>query len=250
MQRYFLNQTAQSEPFPLDEKNRHHLMTVLRGQVGTKLELVDNQQHLYLAEVVEVTPTNTMVKIKKSLSSDATQLELPIAVTLILGLAKGDKPELVVQKATELGVQRLIFTETQWSVVHWGSKVERKLVRLHKIAEGAAEQSHRLVVPTVEYYANLKQVPVDDQAVRMVAWEESAKQGEKRQFVQMIEASISSGQLTAVIGPEGGLSGEELAWLQENGFTAAGLGPRILRAETAPLYLLSAVSYATELLMN
>ncbi|MFL1695489.1 RsmE family RNA methyltransferase [Weissella kandleri] len=250
MQRYFLNQTAQNEPFPLDEKNRHHLMTVLRGQVGTKLELVDNQQNLYLAEVVEVAATDTMVKIKKPLTSEVAQLELPVAVTLILGLAKGDKPELVVQKATELGVQRIIFTETQWSVVHWGSKAERKLVRLQKIAEGAAEQSHRLSVPTVEYYASLKQVPVDEQSVRMVAWEESAKQGEKRQFVKMIEAAMHSGRLTAVIGPEGGLSGEELAWLQENDFTAAGLGPRILRAETAPLYLLSAVSYATELLMN
>ncbi|MGJ3880776.1 RsmE family RNA methyltransferase, partial [Lactiplantibacillus argentoratensis] len=111
-----------------------------------------------------------------------------------------------------------------------------------------AEQSHRTMIPSVSYATNLTQVlthvPYD---TGVVAWEESAKQGESSQLVQTLKTMTPPQRLLAIFGPEGGLAPQEVAALQAAGMTAVGLGPRIMRAETAPLYLLSSVSFWCEL---
>jgi len=246
MQRYFLTETPESNAFDLDEATAHHLMTVLRGKVGTTAEFVlPDHQNMVVAKVTAVTESTTRMEI---IDKIAVEVELPVDTTVILGLAKGDKPELVVQKATELGVHQIIFVETAWSVVHWGMKADKKLTRLQKIAQGAAEQSHRLQVPVVSYVPSLTDLTLPDTTIKIVAWEESAKQGEVTQLVQQFEQLKTGDAITFLFGPEGGLKESELLYLvDELNFVAAGLGPRILRAETAPLYALSALSYALEL---
>lgn len=244
MQRYFLTEEPIGQSFVLPEDIAHHFMTVLRGELDSEAEFVlPDRQRVVIAKVVDVNEQETTMEIVSERQSD---VELPVNVTLVLGLTKGDKPELVVQKATELGVTNIIFVETAWSVVRWGMKVDKKLARLNKIAQAAAEQSHRLHIPEITYAPNLAALDLSE-GERIVAWEESAKQGEARQLVQSLKGLETGGHLTAVVGPEGGLSPEELKQLEEKGFKAAGLGPRILRAETAPLYILSTVSYVVEL---
>lgn len=128
------------------------------------------------------------------------------------------------------------------------NKRERKLDRLAKIAQGAAEQSHRTMIPSVTYEADLTHVLVNTTYdTGVVAWEESAKQGESSQLVQTLKTMTSPQRLLAIFGPEGGLAPQEVNTLQTAGITAVGLGPRIMRAETAPLYLLSSVSFWCEL---
>lgn len=244
MQRYFLTEEPEDNTFILPADIAHHFMTVLRGELESQAEFVfPDRQRLVVAQVVKIDGEQTTMEI---VSERQSNVELPIDTTLILGLTKGDKPELVVQKATELGVSQIIFVETAWSVVRWGMKVDKKLARLNKIAQAAAEQSHRLHIPEVTYAPSIKELPLPE-GQRIVAWEESAKQGEKGQLVQTLNALKPGMHLTAFVGPEGGLSPEELEQLQALDFKPTGLGPRILRAETAPLYILSAVSYVLEL---
>ena len=156
---------------------------------------------------------------------------------------------LIVQKATELGADKIVFFDAARSISHWqGNKQKRKIERLQKIAESAAEQSHRNKIPQVEYSANLDQLLANYPATkRIVAWEESAKQGEASVLAQQFNALKPGDSVLAVFGPEGGLTENEIAKMNEAGMIAAGLGPRILRTETAPLYFMAAISYAMEL---
>lgn len=247
MQRYFINENepADQQEITLPKDVAHHLVTVLRAQVGSQVEVVLADHRVYLATVTATDPAR--VKIDRDLNRDS---ELPLHVTLLCGLPKTkEKPELIVQKATELGADRIVFFESTRSISHWAqNKQAKKLARLQKIADGAAEQSHRNRQPQVAYYPNLATAlaanPADQ---RVVAWEESAKQGETSALHQVLTKMTPGQSLLAVFGPEGGLTSQEVEQMQDGGVIPVGLGPRILRTETAPLYFLAAVSYASEL---
>lgn len=245
MQRYFLDSRPQSDCFELPEDVAHHFVTVLRAKKDDMAEFVlPDRKTIMVAKVVNLTDKNATMQV---LESYQPQVELPVETTLIIGLSKGDKSDLVVQKATELGVSRLIFVETAWSVAHWRNKSDKKIERLQKIAKGASEQSHRLKIPMLSYAESLDALSLPEAATKVVAWEESAKQGEKSALAHVISELIPGDHFVGLIGPEGGLKATELTHLEQFGFTPVGLGPRILRAETAPLYLLSALSFALEL---
>ena len=246
MQRYFmLDQPAGPASLTLPKEAAHHLVTVMRARVGSQLELVLADHRAYQATVTSLEPAT--VTLGPALSSDP---ELPVAVTLACGLSKTkEKPELIVQKGTELGARRIVFFESQRSVSHWDSKkAAKKLARLEKIAAGAAEQSHRTWIPEVAYLPNLAAVLEEAADCRLVAWEESAKQGEVAALAARLGQLSAGDRLMAIFGPEGGLTEAEVAQMTAAGVTPVGLGPRILRTETAPLYLLAAVSYQLELL--
>ncbi|RRG18030.1 16S rRNA (uracil(1498)-N(3))-methyltransferase [Weissella viridescens] len=245
MQRYFLDEMPRTETFILPEDIAHHFVTVLRARIDDEAEFVlPDRQTIWIAKVAELTNQNAVMQVVATMTP---QVELPVKATIILGLSKGDKPDYVVQKATELGVHEIIFVETEWSVVHWGMKSDKKLARLEKIAKGASEQSHRLEIPTLRYIPNLQALDLPTDAHKVVAWEESAKQGERSALATVFHQLKPQSHLVGLVGPEGGLSEAEMGTLSQQGFIPVGLGPRILRAETAPLYLLSALSYALEL---
>ncbi|MEW8986165.1 MAG: RsmE family RNA methyltransferase, partial [Bacillus sp. (in: firmicutes)] len=122
--------------------------------------------------------------------------------------------------------------------------------RWQKIAKEAAEQSYRAEIPAVKAPVSIRTLlqMAENFDVKLVAYEEEAKQGEAAVLAQTLQKLIPGKSLLIVFGPEGGLAPHEISLLSENGFVACGLGPRILRTETAPLYLLAAVSYQLELL--
>ncbi|MGN1279574.1 MAG: 16S rRNA (uracil(1498)-N(3))-methyltransferase [Limosilactobacillus sp.] len=248
MQRYFIDQPAGPGEITLPKDVAHHLITVMRAQVGSQVEVVLGDRRVYLATVTMTSPAR--VKIVKDLDRDS---ELPLHVTLLCGLPKTkEKPELIVQKATELGADKIVFFESARSISHWAKqKQAKKLVRLQKIADGAAEQSHRNRQPEVAYSPDLLTALKDNPADRrVVAWEESAKQGETSALHQLLTQMAPGQSLVAVFGPEGGLTSQEIEQMQAADVVPVGLGPRILRTETAPLYFLAAVSYASELAVN
>lgn len=247
MQRYFLSQVNKpTEDLELPKDIAHHLTTVLRAEVNTKFEIVLADEQVYLAHVTRIDDVHTFAQIDQQLD---VNVELPVKVTIASGLPKGDKAELITQKATELGATRIVFFDTERSVAKWApTKQARKIERLQKIASGAAEQSHRQVIPEIVYYNNLKQLLENESAdVKIVAWEESAKQGEQAQLVQSLEQLATGQTLLTIFGSEGGLSEAEVEIMSQYQVVPAGLGPRILRTETAPLYVLSAISYHFEL---
>src|SRR3712207_4329343 len=188
MQRYFLGELASlGETLTLPTELSHHLIDVMRAKVGSQIEVVLADQKAYLATVTTTNPAAIIVN--ELLVSDS---ELPVNVILACGLPKTkDKPELIVQKATELGAHEIIFFAAERSVSRWTpEKVSKKLARLQKIANGAAEQSHRHIQPSVHYVKNLADVLTQFPAQhRLVAWEESAKQGETSALARELQAT-------------------------------------------------------------
>ena len=130
-----------------------------------------------------------------------------------------------------------------------GKKLAKKSEKLEKIAQGAAEQSKRNLIPEIRLFdkkaAFLAALADFDHII--VAYEEAAKEGEAAVLVQAVKGLDRGDKLLFIFGPEGGLSPDEIAAFGQAGAVSAGLGPRILRAETAPLYALTAVSVMLEL---
>ncbi|WP_412990223.1 16S rRNA (uracil(1498)-N(3))-methyltransferase [Pediococcus siamensis] len=246
MQRYFVDFEIQPhETFTVTGQNFQHLVRVMRAKVNDCAEFVSSDHLVYVGRIQALTTHEAVLLAENRLEA---QVELPLEVTIACGLPKGDKAEFIVQKGTELGARHFTFLPTQFSVAKWpANKVDRKLDRLQKIAHAAAEQSHRTFIPTVSYANSLKTLIKQPMQFKIVAYEESAKQGEHTKLHQEIMKMQTANSVLALFGPEGGLAGQEVQTLEEAGFVSVGLGPRILRAETAPLYLLSAISVFKEM---
>ncbi|NVY95856.1 16S rRNA (uracil(1498)-N(3))-methyltransferase [Lactobacillus sp. DCY120] len=229
----------------LGEADFQHLIKVLRLGVKDQFWIVDSGHATYQATIKNISQTTFQVNLvpQKRVSS-----ELPLQVTLACALSKKDKLEWITQKATELGVTNLIFFPAHYSIMKWKANVqEKKLARLQQIALNAAQQSKRLLVPQVHYYDQLAKIAATSYSCQLVAYEEAAKKGEGAQLTTSLTSLKPQQSLIGVFGPEGGFTVEEITQLRQNNYKVCGLGPRILRAETAPLYFLSAVSYQTEL---
>ncbi|WP_214824522.1 16S rRNA (uracil(1498)-N(3))-methyltransferase [Exiguobacterium algae] len=247
MQRYFLSQGAfASDKVILPEDVVHHIGTVLRQGPGYEMVLLDGTGMEYACVVESLEKKSGVATIQ---SKRRATTELPVEVTLAYALPKGDKIELVAQKATELGVHHLLVFESNRSVAKWdGKKASKKVERLQKIMQEAAEQSYRAVVPSCEY-VTAKQVkaqfPQYDAVI--LAYEETAKEGERSSFANTLKELRSGARLLVMVGPEGGFDESEVSEWIGSGAVPCAFGPRILRSETAPLYALAAISYAFEL---
>lgn len=246
MQRYFLDADHQ-ENIAISGENYHHIVRVMRMVPGDKVYLVFRQQETIIAEIDEITEDTVLLH---ETGKETQTKELPVAITIASGFPKGDKLEWIVQKGTELGAAAFIGFPAEASVVKWDQKkLAKKEQRLQKIAQEAAEQSHRQVQPAVKlmdktsFFAALSEYDVI-----LVAYEEAAKKGELAHLAQVLQKVEKDTRILAVFGPEGGIMPKEIEKLTEAGGILCGLGPRILRTETAPLYLLSAASYQLELL--
>ncbi len=206
-----------------------------------------SDQQVIIAEITEITEEKVyLTEIEK----EEMEKELPSMITIASGYPKGDKLEWIVQKGTELGAHAFIGFPAKTSVVKWDAKKRKKRQeRLTKIAQEAAEQSHRQIAPRVELLDTEKELftQLSDYDVILVAYEESAKQGELANLAKVFNSVTAGSRILAIFGPEGGLMAEEINQFVDAGAIICGLGPRILRTETAPLYLLSAASYHWEL---
>lgn len=249
MQRYFLNKDLELEQIiQLEKADNHHVTRVMRGQVNDELIIVDSKNIAYKAKIKEIIDGAANLIIVDELKDQ--QKELPIQVTIACGLSKNDKIDLIVQKATECGMSEFMPLALKRDVVKWvGKKADAKIERLAKIAKGAAEQSHRLIVPEINTLHTMEQLLQASSAydIKLIAYEETAKEGQHSQLAQIVKQIQSKQKVLIVFGSEGGLDPKEVDRLETNGFVACSLGPRILRAETAPIYFLSALSFALEL---
>jgi 16S rRNA (uracil1498-N3)-methyltransferase len=172
--------------------------------------------------------------------------ELPSRIYLFQGLPKSDKMELIIQKAVELGAYEVIPVETKRCVVKLDAKkAEKKVTRWQQIAESAAKQSKRMLIPSIhpvmtfrealEYSRNLD--------VKLIPYELAKGMGETRKILNEIPRGASIG---VFIGPEGGFEEGEVALAMEQGARPITLGRRILRTETAGLAALSILMFRLE----
>ncbi|NKE05154.1 MULTISPECIES: 16S rRNA (uracil(1498)-N(3))-methyltransferase [Mesobacillus] len=248
MQRYFIEKQTSMEEFNISGDDYHHIVRVMRMKAGDEIICVTATGKSAVCQIAEITDEIVVANVVKW--EDGTT-ELPVHVVIASGLPKGDKLELIIQKGTELGAFEFVpFTASRSIVKLDGKKAAKKVERWQKIAKEAAEQSHRSHVPAVREPVSLKELIKlsDEYTYKLVAYEEEAREGEASVLSSTLAKLQEGDSLLIVFGPEGGLTSEEVAHLTENRFLACGLGPRILRTETAPLYALSAVSYHFELL--
>ena len=246
MQRYFIENLDHQLEVTITGDDFHHMTRVMRMNPGdTFYGVIDKK-----TAIVKIESIQDKALTGRIMNWIEETKELPIKVTIVNGLPKGDKLEWIIQKGTELGANSFIPFNATRSIVKWDSKkVGKKTERLRKIAKEAAEQSHRTMIPDVLDPVDLRGLLEIAKGFdyKLVAYEEDAKQGELSLFAKTI-GEIAPGQsLLMVFGPEGGLDSQEINQLLENGFQTCSLGPRILRTETAPLYALSAISYQLEL---
>lgn len=250
MQRYFIDRDVNESESTIDfdKETLHHMLRVMRMGIGSSFYLVDQSQQTFIATITQVNDQELEVSLQADKVKSA---EMPVKVTIAVGLPKGDKLEWITQKATELGVFSIIPLDTTRTMVKWkDDKSQKKIQRLQKIAKEAAEQSHRSQIPSIEQVHSLKDLcsRASEYTASLVAFEDSARQGETSHFASLVSKVKSGDSILMIFGPEGGFDQNEIDFLQSQGVVPCGLGPRILRAETAPLYALSAISYQTELI--
>ncbi len=248
MQRYFVPYSSAHNVFVITGDDFRHMVKVMRMKEQDEMILVTDDRQSALCQITNISNEELTARVVQWLDES---VELPVDVTIVSGLPKGDKLDLIIQKGTELGATKFIPFIAARSIVKWDEKkADKKLSRWQKIAKEAAEQSHRNVVPAVEAPLNLSSLikASEHYDVKLIAYEEDSRQGETKNLVGCLQSLTKGNSLLVVFGPEGGLTTEEVEKLHEHGFISCGLGPRILRTETAPLYLLSAVSYQLELL--
>lgn len=212
-----------------------HISRVLRMKKGDEVTLCDGEGMFYEAVLKDFSDKRVTAEV---VSLRKAETEPSVKVTIFQGVPKNPKLETIVQKATEIGVVRIVPMDTIRAV----AKLDKaaKVDRLRKIAREAAKQSKRGVIPEVTDSMSFKEaVKMAAQAdLAIIPYEEErevslkcALQGKKPQSVSIM------------IGPEGGFEKEEIALAKEAGIISVTLGKRILRTETAPLAVSAAVLY-------
>lgn len=248
MQRYFVHQPFDIQDIiQLGKEDSHHLLRVLRCDLGKQVEVVNQHNELFLAELSNRHDSIATLTIIKKID---TQTEFGIPVAIACGLSKQDKLEWIIQKATECGMTHFIPVSLQRDVMRWKKeKSDKKYVRFKKIMKEAAEQCHRTQIPKLLEVSTLDEMIqyAEQYTVKLIAYEEQSKQNQHHTMKEIFQTIQSDDSIVVVFGSEGGLTEQEVEKLQQAGFTACSLGPRILRAETAPIYFLSALSYEMEL---
>lgn len=247
MQRYFVEQAPTNEDyFELAGDAARHISKVMRMSAGDQIIVVHNNQ-AFICEIETVDMHVTARKTGETIASP----EMPVRVSIACGLPKGDKLELIAQKGTELGMHALIPFAAERSIVKWDDKKAKKnQERLQKISLEAAEQSHRTHIPIIDNPISFKQLLaiIPNYDAVFIADEEDAKLEVRARFADKLKNVYEnkSESILCIFGPEGGISRKESEALITAGAQTMSLGPRILRAETAPLYALSAISYEFE----
>jgi len=177
-------------------------------------------------------------------------LELPSRIYLFQGLPKGDKMELILQKAVELGVYEVIPVASRRAVVKLDEKkAEHKIRRWQQIAEAAAKQSRRGIIPRVREVMSFKEAAEYSQCaqIRLIPYELAEENGQSMEKTKSIISSLKPGEDVAVfIGPEGGFAEEEMEEALQKGLIPITLGRRILRTETAGMAVLAILMYHLE----
>jgi 16S rRNA (uracil1498-N3)-methyltransferase len=219
-----------------------HMARVLRAQPGMEADVVAGG-HVFHAEVAAVSPEEVRFNLIAEVEADPA-----LPVTLVMSVYKFDRMEWAIEKVTELGVAAVAPVTAQRTEKHLVQAAEKRAERWRRIVHEAAQQSRRSDVPLVLQPAPLaERVRAASNSVRIVLAEQERTTTLRRLIEEAVEAAGEEmPALEIAIGPEGGWSPAEEALFDANGWRAATLGPRILRAETAAIAALAVVASLLE----
>jgi len=217
----------------------NHIRTVLRLKPGDRIEVIDHHGFQYEIVLAEVERDHAQGEI---LSKIAMQTESPVTIRMGQALIKGNAFDLLVRKATELGVDTIVPLKTQRCVARLAKESESyRTQRWQRIAEEASKQCGRSRIPEI----NSKVLSIEefcqqssDCDLKLVFWE-----GEQENRLQGIAAPDSVTSIAFLAGPEGGWAAEEIDFLIQQGFQTVSLGPRLLKADSVSLVILSLLQH-------
>jgi len=226
--RVFTNQPLHiGEEAILDEIASRHLITVLRLKSGDEITLFNGQGGEYFATLIDCHPKKSAVIISNF--SDVNR-ESPLQIHLGIGLSRGDRMDWVIQKATEAGITEItpLYTE-RTEVKLKGDRAEKKMRHWQQVSISASEQSYRTHLPSIHAPAS-----IDDWCNGIQAEKKFVLHHRSQQTLRELkEHTVTS--VALLIGPEGGLTEQEISHAENTQFSALTLGPRVLRTETAPV---------------
>ena len=220
----------------------NHIRNVLRMRPGEQIRVSNGRDKDYLCALEEIGEEQVTARILEAEEST----ELPGEIWLFQGLPKSDKMELIIQKAVELGAAKIVPVATKRAVVKLDRKKEEsKGKRWNAISESAAKQSKRLIIPEVTKVMTMKEACALAASfdVGFIPYEKAEGMGETRRSLGAVRPGMRIG---VFIGPEGGFEEEEVALAIQSGIRPLTLGRRILRTETAGLYVLSVLGFLLE----
>ncbi len=242
----------------LSGEKARYLISVLRCSAGDELQVFDGEGSLYKSKIAGIENKKVIIDLLERISLNA---ESPLNLTLVQGILKGEKMDMVIQKATELGVKEIIPAITERSQIRHTRKVDR----WRKIAEEASKQSGRTMIPVVhepiEFSNFINNITPPSPPLNLrggreglkgfIFWEEgglSLKEAIKQSAVSIqhsenSQLSTLNSQLFVLVGPEGGFSKEEVSLAVSKGLIAVSLGKRILRAETAAISAVALIQF-------
>lgn len=220
----------------------NHIRNVLRMRCGEKVRISSKSGKNYLCEISEITEDMVRALILEEYEENT---ELPCKIYLFQGLPKNDKMELIIQKAVELGVYEIIPVAMKNCVVKLDDKkAASKVTRWQAIAESAAKQSKRSLIPKVSMPLSYKQAveKAKELDVKLVPYENERGMQATKEAIEAIKPGES---IAIFIGPEGGFDDSEIALVRDE-MQLISLGKRILRTETAGMTTLSILVYHLE----
>ncbi len=233
MHRFFAaKESIASDTVILYGSDASHIRTVLRLQVGDKIQVLDGEGSLYLVQLVEVKSKSIKGEV---ISSEKVNNESPLKIKLGQSLIKGNKFDMVLRKSVELGVYSITPLITERTVTKTDG--DKKINRWKKIAEESSKQCGRSSLPKIsEVIMKLDTFcqQSSDSDLKLIFWEL-----ENRNGLGDINPNTPPDSASVLIGPEGGFTLQEVETARSHGFQTVGLGPRIFRAETAPIVALS-----------
>jgi len=230
MRQYFVNEPVNLNcTVSFDDKQAHHIRDVLRMRNGDKIRVVDSNSYCYMA-TISIDASGVYCLPYEVIDGNDDSKDIIYCAAMI----KKDKWDIVLQKATELGATKIVPLITSKTIIQLDEKeVEKKLIRWNKITLEASQQSNRTKVCEVVKPIKLKNIAQYMSEVNLVPYENE----DNTTLLDLVDER----SITFVIGPEGGISKDEIEFLNKLGFTSVTLGKRILRAETAGLYTLSVI---------
>ncbi len=221
----------------------NHMKNVLRMKIGEQVTVSDGCDREYLCHIEEIFDDHIELKIEDIFG---VTNELPSEIVLFQGLPKGDKMELIIQKAVELGAARIVPVMTSRTIVKWDAKkAKKKIERYNTIAKTAAKQAKRSVIPVVEEVVSFKKAceMASELSANLIPYENAKGMSAARKAIADIKGKQSIG---IFIGPEGGFEEREVEQAVAVGAIPITLGKRILRTETAGMAVLSILMFLLE----
>lgn len=219
----------------VDDEYVHYMHNVLHLRVGEIISLSNGNGSNYILEVKEISKKNVLLVV---IDFDNVNRELDIDIELFQGIPKSSKLEIIIQKCTELGCNKIIPLKLKRCVSDISGKIDKKLERLQSISDNAGNQSKRQKKCLIDFPKRISDIDFDNYDKVLVAYEDELDYHIK-DFIPTIR---EKDKIAVIIGSEGGFEKEEINYLRNKGAIIVTLGTRILRTETAGMAVIAAIT--------